>query len=342
MKRVIQTLAALAVGGAVMAALVVGVGLYNVSAREGHLPGVRWVLHTTYQQSVQLRAPEPKKVPDDIQHPDRVTVGALHFKTACAFCHALPGQAQSATTQSMEPPPPHITDAVSGWEAEGLFWIVNEGVKMTGMPHWPAPGREDEVWSVVAYLNALPDAQAQVALAGEGRERASCTQCHGEDGNSRNSYIPRLDLLTPGQIAEALRQYRDGRRESGIMQEAAGLLSDSQIAAMAQKYGSPKAPQWQGEEAPEAETPGALLAQSGNGDVPACTACHGPGRRADAPIAPLLAGQSKAYLEAQLKLWRKGYRGGGERAKLMRKAAQDLTDDEIATLADWYGDLVPP
>ena len=44
MKRVIQTLAALAVGGAVMAALVVGVGLYNVSAREGHLPGVRWVL----------------------------------------------------------------------------------------------------------------------------------------------------------------------------------------------------------------------------------------------------------------------------------------------------------
>ncbi|MEX3314959.1 c-type cytochrome [Sulfitobacter sp. PS-8MA] len=339
MKRVIQTLAALALGGAIIGASIVGFGLYNVSAGEGHFPGVRWLFHTTFQQSVRLRAPGPEERPDDITHPDRVALGALHFKSACAFCHALPGQSQSATARAMEPPPPHITDAIPGWEAPELFWIIKEGVKMTGMPHWPAPGRGDEIWSVVAYLTALPDAEAQIALTGEGRGRARCAQCHGEAGKSRNSYIPRLDLLTPGQIAEALRQYRGGQRASGIMQEAAAQLSDSQIAALAQKYGSPKAPQRQADPAPEAESSGARLAQHGSGDVPACTACHGPGRRADAPIAPLLAGQSQAYLEVQLKLWREGQRGGGERAKVMRKAAQDLNDDDIEALAAWFSGL---
>ncbi len=341
MKRVMQTLAVLAVGGAIVAMLVVGLGLYNVSARAGHLPGVRWLLHTTYQQSVRLRAPAPEKVPEDIAHPDRVALGALHFKTSCAFCHALPGQAQSATAKAVEPPPPHISEAVSDWAPEELFWIVKEGVKMTGMPHWPTPDHQDEIWSVVAYLTALPEPQSQIALAGEGRDRAGCTQCHGEDGNSRNSYIPRLDLLTPGQIAEALRQYRDGRRTSGIMQEAASLLTDSQIAMVAQKFGSSKAPQRQTAPAPQAPSAGARLAQRGTGDVPACTACHGPARRADAPIAPLLSGQRQAYLETQLKLWRAGHRGGGERANLMRKAAQDLQDADIKALAEWFASLPP-
>jgi cytochrome c553 len=338
MKRVIQTLAALAGGGAIVAVSVVAFGLYNVSAREGHMWGVTWLLHTTFKQSVKLRAPGPEAVPDDLDAPDRVKLGALHFKTACAFCHALPGQSQSSTAQAMEPTPPHIS-TITDWTPGEMFWIVDEGVKMTGMPHWPAKGRVDEVWSVVAYLNALPDAQAQVASAGEGSGRATCTQCHGEEGKSGNRYIPRLDLLTPGQIAEALRQYRGGTRPSGIMKEAAALLNDSQIASLAQKYGSPKAPQLQNTALAEDNSPGAKLALRGTGDVPACTSCHGPGRQADAPIAPLLAGQSRDYLAGQLKLWREGHRGGGERAKLMTKAAQDLSDADIDMLADWFSGL---
>ena len=56
---------------------------------------------------------------------------------------------------------------------------------------------------------------------------------------------------------------------------------------------------------------------------------------------PVLAGQSRAYLESQLKLWRDGHRGGGVRAKLMTKAAQDLSDDEITALAEWFAGLDP-
>ncbi|KEJ95297.1 Cytochrome c553 [Pseudosulfitobacter pseudonitzschiae] len=343
MKRVFQTLAALAVCGVIAAAAVVGFGLYNVSARQGHLPGVEWVLHTTFKQSVRLRAPDASEVPDDLNHADRVQLGALHFQGACAFCHSVPGQPRSATAQAMNPPPPHISEAAAKWEPQHMFWIVEQGVKMSGMPHWPADGRGDEIWSVVAYLNAVPDmtAQDQTALTGDGSGAARCSACHGEGGKSTNSYVPRLDILTADQITQALIQYRDGTRPSGIMQEAAARLTNGQIDRIAGRYGAAQPVSDPAAATPQTDHAGAQLAMRGTDAVPACTQCHGPGRAADAPIAPVLAGQSRAYLESQLKLWRDGHRGGGVRANLMTKAAQDLSDAEITALAEWFAGLDP-
>ncbi|UOA29364.1 c-type cytochrome [Pseudosulfitobacter sp. DSM 107133] len=340
MKHVLRTLAALAVFGAVAGAAVVGFGLYNVSGRQDHFPGVGWLLHTTFKQSVRLRAPDAAEVPQDIGNADRIRLGALHYQSACAFCHSVPGQPRSATARAMNPPPPHITEATADWEPQQMFWIVEQGVKMSGMPHWPADGRGDEIWSVVAYLNAVPDmtAQEQTQLTGGKSGAARCSACHGEGGKSVNSYVPRLDILTPDQITQALVQYRDGTRPSGIMQEAAAGLTDGQITRIAQNFGTAQADELQRQEVVAPDHAGARLALRGTAEVPACTACHGPARQADAPIAPVLAGQSRAYLESQLKLWRDGHRGGGARANLMTKAAQDLSDADIAALADWYAE----
>ncbi len=330
MKRVAQTLAVLATLAALGAAAVVGFGLYNVSARQGHLSGVGWALHTTFIQSVRLRAPEPSKIPQDLVDTDRIALGGLHFQSACAFCHAVPGQPRSATAMAMEPRPPHIKDAVASWEPQHLHWIVYEGVKMSGMPHWPAKAREDEVWSVVAYLEAVK-AETSPTLP-----EATCAACHGTGGRSDNTHVPRLDILTPEQIAQALFHYRNGSRGSGYMQMIASQMSDRQIATLAQEFGTARLA---AHPVDDNTTPGWLLANRGTDDVPSCTSCHHP--KADA-IAPAIAGQSQEYLKSQLYLWREGTRGGGKRAKLMRKAAQDLTDAQIAILADWYAAQRPP
>lgn len=340
MRRVLQTLAALAAIGALVAVAVVGLGLYNTSAQKGHLPGVSWVLHTTFKQSVRLRAPAAEEIPEDLASPDRIQLGALHFQTACAFCHAVPGQRRSATALAMNPTPPHISQAVSAWKPQHMFWIVREGVKMSGMPHWPAEDRDDEVWSVVAYLNAAKDMDGlgQQSLTENHDGAASCADCHGENGRSLNSYIPRLDILTERQIGDALMQYRDGARGSGYMQEAARDLTDAQIKTLSAKF-SANARAKETLSDLDRQGPGGQLATRGTDDVPACTACHGPGRTVDAPIAPNLAGQAQEYLAGQLKLWRDGRHGGGERAKLMISAAQDLSDSDILVLAEWYATL---
>ncbi len=143
-----------------------GFGLYNVSAAAGHLPGVAWILHTTYRNSVELRAPPAAQVPELTDA--MAAIGARHFDSACRFCHSPPGEARSATTRSMVPAPPPIQEAVAGWQPRHLFWIVRNGVKMSGMPHWPAEQRQDDVWLVVAFLDRVREMSAD-GLCAAGR-----------------------------------------------------------------------------------------------------------------------------------------------------------------------------
>ena len=253
-------LAGVIVGGGA----VVGVGLFDVSARAGHWPFVSWVLHTAYERSVELRSPPAATVPR-LDDEALVALGAAHFEGACSHCHAAPGRERDPTVLAMVPQPPHVSDAVEGWDAENLFWILKHGVKMSGMPHWPSLARDDGIWAVVAFLEraegldaagyetllaaqtGAEEASAPVGTASQGTSTsvseettlAGCARCHGFDGASGgNTHIPRLDLLEEDYIAASLAAYRDDERFSGIMQHAAGTLADEEIAQLARRYAS--------------------------------------------------------------------------------------------------------
>ena len=66
-------------------------------------------------------------------------------------------------------------------------------------------------------------------------------------------------------------------------------------------------------------------------DVPACLGCHG--RPGPQPVYPELSGQPAEYVASQLKLFRAGKRGGTRYEHLMRNAAKNLSDEDIAALA---------
>ncbi|MGY3436637.1 MULTISPECIES: c-type cytochrome [unclassified Marinovum] len=347
MRPVILTLAALAVLGALGAAAVVGLGLYNVSARAGHWPGVSWVLNTTFRNSIRLRAPDAEEVPD-LTAPGLAALGQGHYETACAFCHARPGEARPATALSMEPQPPAIKALPGDWEPQHLYLIIQDGIIMSGMPHWPAT-RKDEVWAVVAYLETLRD-EADTGYADTGYTApevksavAYCVSCHGPQGRTPGGKVPRLDILSQDYIADSLSAYRSGARDSGFMAQAVSLISDAEQAETAAYFA--KQPASATTLAPLSPEDASLLAQGealatrGTVNVPACTACHGPGRSVKPAQMPALNGQWQPYLEQQLHLWRDGRRGGAARAELMEKAAMTLTDQDIAALALYYSRL---
>lgn len=347
MRPTLRILVVLAGLGAVAGAAIVFLGLYNVSARVGHYPGVSWVLHTTFRNSVELRAPPPAEVPR-LDDAERAALGARHFDAACAMCHGAPGEDRTATIRAMVPVPPPIGEAIAPWSPEELFWILREGIKMSGMPAWPS-GREDEVWAVVAFLEALralpPEDYPALIARGDGSAFAYCASCHGREGRSGNRYIPRLDILDESDIASALATYAGGSRASGIMQHAASEFDPATLARIAARYGAvaPDPAPW-GTKAPaEVIARGEALASASarDRDVPACRACHGPGRDARLEAAPALGGQSETYLARQLRLWHAGQRGGGQRAHLMTRAASELTEQDIAALAAYYASRSP-
>jgi cytochrome c553 len=340
MRQVLLTLAALAVMGAAAGAAVVFIGLYNVSARAGHWPGVSWVLHTTFRNSVSLRAISADEVPD-LSDPAMIELGARHYATACAPCHAVPGEERTATMRASEPEPPHIVEAVHDWDANELHWIVYNGAKMTGMPAWPAENRPQEVWPVVAYLMAVreglePDEQSaltEIANSEAPEGAAYCAGCHG----GVPALVPRLDIQDPEYLSYALAQYRSGDRHSGVMEQAATRMTPEALETLAQYFGT-MTPEGDGQPQDELARIGEALASRGTRDVPACSACHGPGATRSRPEFPSLSGQDRAYLQVQLRLWREGLRGGSH---LMRIAAQDLTDADIAALSAYYAGLAP-
>lgn len=340
-RTVILTLSACAVIGALGGIATVGLGLYNISAQAGHWPGVGPLMHTAFRQSIKLRSPSMDTAPD-LSDPELIALGAGHYATACTACHAAPGQRRPATALAMSPQPPHIEEAVQDWQANHMQWIVENGAKMTGMPGWPAMDRGDEAWAVAAYLSAIqqgnaPDLpEADLPLGRDNADlagvKAYCQTCHGPVGGT----VPRLDIQTPDYLLAQLEAYRGTGRPSGVMEQAVSLYPpamDTELAAFLAAEPTER-------NATGGSAEGEALATEGTRDVPACVACHGPGRSRDAragqPRFPSLAGQNRAFIAAQLKLWRDEVIHGSD---LMTTAARDLTDTQIEALAAWFASL---
>ena len=184
-----------------------------------------------------------------------VRLGAGHFAEGCAPCHGAPGQPRNPIVQQMLPPPPDLAAAAPTWSPEQLFWIVQNGLKYTGMPAWAAPQRDDEVWPVVAFLVRLPemDAKAYRALVGatdeapadsdrgigavSGSSARTCGRCHGDQAEPPiQDVVPKLAGQSPRYLASALQDYAVGLRPSGIMQPIAARLDARTLADLAEHY----------------------------------------------------------------------------------------------------------
>jgi cytochrome c553 len=259
--------------------------------------------------------------------------GAGHYDLICATCHGSPAGPPGMLAETMEPEPPPMVDQMGHWRPPGrLFWTVKNGIRRSAMPAWPDQRRDDEVWSMVAFLRAMPQMSPERYDALSGRTAATmCARCHGEDGQGRDGAYPRLDIQTPAYIAATLRAFRDGSRASGTLQLIAHSLTDEAIETLAARYGNRNI-------APRGDAGrGARIALDGIPErkVPACESCHGEQARAD---YPRLSGQEPEYLLNQLRLFATlGVERGGPYAPIMAEAVRGLSHEEMATIAAWYG-----
>ena len=252
---VIAIVGALAVGGS---------GFVSIAANTGHFAIVEWFLHWTMQNAVRTQSLDTS-VPAgvDLSDPSLVQRAAGHFASSCASCHGAPGVAQSPSVQAMMPPPPRLEGQIGEWEDRELYWIVNHGIKYSGMPAWTTQDRPDEIWAMAAFLRALPDMSEQeyraLALGGDGAAAppsglstagfdagldaaiADCARCHGPEGHGvgegeKAGAFPSIAGQPEAFLLEALRAYADGSRTSGIMETAAGIYDDETLAELAAHY----------------------------------------------------------------------------------------------------------
>lgn len=127
-------------------------GIFNVAATSKEGLVISWLLHTTMKKSVERRA-QDIQVPE-INNDEIILSGLSDYVAMCAQCHGEPDKPASILTQGLNPEPPNLKHLAESGTAAEMFWIINNGIRMTGMPAFGKTHQADEIWPVVLFLQS--------------------------------------------------------------------------------------------------------------------------------------------------------------------------------------------
>lgn len=171
---------------------------------------------------------------------------------------------------------------------------------------------------------------------------ATCSACHGPNGNSTTPVWPKIAGQNAVYIAEQLQLFKAGVRVNPDMLKIVSTLEPKDIDSVAVYFqaqtpvgGEADASMWQA---------GENLYRFGDParEIPACTACHGPVGRGNAVADyPALRAQFADYVTRQLNDFASGARYSGAKAgapssrngEMMATIAKRLKSEDIKELA---------
>jgi mono/diheme cytochrome c family protein len=130
-------------------------GVYDVAAANPDNQLVARVIHLASDRSVAARL-DSVTVPAAYDGPDKVLAGAKIYGQTCVVCHSGPGLKPTDIALGLNPMAPGLFRAGRKPDPKENYWFVSNGVKMTGMPAFSKSLSDDEIWSVVAFLNTAP------------------------------------------------------------------------------------------------------------------------------------------------------------------------------------------
>ena len=146
-------------------ALAVAVGLIGlwafvsrgVSAKEQPGRIEEFVARRVRNMAIAGRA---KSLTNPVEYSGEVAAdGRAHFADHCAVCHGNDGSGNTPMGRGMWPKVPDMrlpqTQSLSDGE---LFWIIENGIRFTGMPAWSSGTQDGETasWHLVHFVRRLP------------------------------------------------------------------------------------------------------------------------------------------------------------------------------------------
>jgi mono/diheme cytochrome c family protein len=144
----------LATLGGIGAAVFFFGGFFSVAANHPDPDIVNWALVHVREASITRHATD--RSPRSLDDPALVRAGASAYsQRGCINCHGGPGVEPGKFSEGLNPPP-NLKKVVNDLQPQELFWVIKNGIKMTGMPSFGASGVPDqEIWTIVAFLKKL-------------------------------------------------------------------------------------------------------------------------------------------------------------------------------------------
>jgi mono/diheme cytochrome c family protein len=199
---------------------------------------------------------QARSLPNPVPASDEaISQGQQIYTQSCALCHGPDGRGGTDLGRNMYPPAMDLNSPhVQHWTDAELFWIIQNGVRLTGMPSWKSTLPEADTWKVVDFMRNLPRqnatsrapaapaparqaAESQADLIAYGRtlyRQEGCFTCHRLDGEG-TSLGP--DLSTEGTRGRSdnwlMGHFKDPAKYSkGSVMPPFVNLSDAQLRAL--------------------------------------------------------------------------------------------------------------
>ena len=112
--------------------------------------------------AVDRRAPE---VHNPIQaSDDNLLVGMNIYQTNCASCHGDIQQPRAVLVDSLYPRAPQFLQDAPDMPEHQNFYIIQHGIRLSGMPAWKGALKENEIWQVTTFLSHMDKLSPEVTM----------------------------------------------------------------------------------------------------------------------------------------------------------------------------------
>jgi mono/diheme cytochrome c family protein len=109
--------------------------------------GKQWLV---YRESRLTAVQEPAATAESLSS------GRMTFQGLCATCHGFDGRTPSQIGQGLYPRAPDLgTAEMQRWSNRELFWIIRNGIRLSGMPAFGKQLSNKQVWELVHYVRRL-------------------------------------------------------------------------------------------------------------------------------------------------------------------------------------------
>ncbi|HRC84539.1 MAG TPA: cytochrome c [Thermoanaerobaculia bacterium] len=130
-------------------------GVYNVAANAKPTAAEQWLLETVRDHSIARRAKAIAVPP--LGAPEQIRQGFELYRALCRGCHGGAGGWPEEPAMGLHPVPPGLgQERVQKLSDAELFWVIQNGIRFTGMPSFGAMHEDADLWALVAFTRQLP------------------------------------------------------------------------------------------------------------------------------------------------------------------------------------------
>jgi mono/diheme cytochrome c family protein len=165
-------------GGVAVIAVLLAIFLIMPSMNWGTIrnPGRTESSLASYLKSTWIRRHADKQPNPLPPTPENLKAGQGDFEEHCSGCHGLGGDGENRFEADFYPPVPKLTDDAQKWSDAELYFIIANGISMTGMPGFGKNHDPKEIWGMVLWVRHLAQLSPPEKTAIESRTRMTTEQ----------------------------------------------------------------------------------------------------------------------------------------------------------------------